>query len=142
MTAAKDAGFLGRGWSFPPAFDRDEGSVEMVSGELDIMQSLHILLTTLLGERLMRPEYGCALQSQVFEVMDTSTAAYLSSVIDDAILFGEPRISVEKIEIDDMESNDGMRRVSIDFTIRKTNTRSNIVFPFYQQEGTNVRLLE
>ena len=31
----KEKSFLGKGWSFPPAFDKKLGSVEMVSMEED-----------------------------------------------------------------------------------------------------------
>jgi uncharacterized protein len=140
MTADKKS-FLGRGWRFPPAFDLFEGAVEMVTGERDIIESLYILMTTIPGERLMRPEYGCALQQHVFEDIDTTTATYLERIIADAILYFEPRIAVNQISIDDLDASEGMRRITIDYTIRQTNTRSNIVIPFFWQEGTDVQPL-
>lgn len=133
--------FLGRGWSFPPAFDLRDGAVEMVADKQDIIESLYILMTTIPGERLMRPEYGCALQQYMFENIDTTTSADLKSIIADAILYYEPRITVNQIDIDDIDTSEGIYRISIDFTIRQTNTRSNIVIPFCWQEGTNVRPL-
>jgi phage baseplate assembly protein W len=67
---ADDQSFLGRGWSFPPAFSRSGAEVEMVSGAEDIRQSLGILLSTRLGERLMQDEFGCDLQHVLFEEID------------------------------------------------------------------------
>ena len=43
----KEKSFLGKGWSFPPAFDKKLGSVEMVSMEEDIRQSLEIYFQSL-----------------------------------------------------------------------------------------------
>ncbi len=139
---ADEEDFIGRGWSFPPAFNLNEGTVEMVTQETDIKQSLYILMTTMPCERLMRPEYGCALQPYVFEDMDNNTAAYLKSMISDAILYGEPRIKVNQIQIDDSEAGDGVRRILIEFTICQTNTRTNMVIPFCWQEGTNIKPLK
>ena len=48
--------FLGTGWSFPPEFNNMTGTVEMVSNVDDINQSLQILLSTTLGERVMQPK--------------------------------------------------------------------------------------
>jgi uncharacterized Zn-binding protein involved in type VI secretion len=64
--------FLGTGWSFPPTFDRDSGQVEMVSDLADIEQSLDILLSTSLGERVMVPDYGCNLDDYMFESLSNN----------------------------------------------------------------------
>ena len=53
--------FLGTGWKFPPEFNNQTGTVEMVSDYTDIKESLDILLSTSLGERVMQPDYGCNL---------------------------------------------------------------------------------
>ena len=63
--------FLGRGWSFPPTFDQAIAGVEMLEQEVDVASSLHILLTTVQGERIMVPEYGCNLDELLFESLDT-----------------------------------------------------------------------
>ena len=64
--------FLGRGWSFPPSFDNTIGEVVMQQGEADIQESLKILLSTSLGERIMQPRYGCNLTDLLFETLDTT----------------------------------------------------------------------
>ena len=58
--------FLGTGWAFPPTFDPVSGTVELVSGEKDINESLNILLSTSIGERVMQPKYGCNMQDYLF----------------------------------------------------------------------------
>jgi len=59
------APFLGRGWSFPPAFGAGGREVATVAGEEDIAQSLHIIFATELGERVMRDDFGCDLHRYV-----------------------------------------------------------------------------
>lgn len=128
--------FLGTGWSFPPTFSRVDNSVEMVSGETDIHESLWILFSTLLGERIMLPQYGSRVWDMVFDSLTTTFKTLLEDNIREAILNWEPRIDVDAIAIDQEKSDEGLVSVTVDYTIRKTNSRSNIVYPFYIQEGT------
>ena len=61
-----DPSFLGTGWTFPPTFTRAGHTVLMASDDTDIRQSLRVLFGTAPGERVMLPEYGCALWRMVF----------------------------------------------------------------------------
>ncbi len=132
-----DLEFLGKGWAFPTAFDGETGSVEMVRELRDIKQSLFILMSTLPGERLMRPDYGCDLYAFVFENFNTTTKTRMRDVISSAILKFEPRVRVQDIEIktDVMES---IAYINIWYFVPKTNSRHNMVYPFYFHEGTNL----
>ena len=139
---AEEKSFLGTGWAFPPRFNKN-GSVEQVSAEADIQESLYILLSTNPGERVMQPSYGCGLKSQVFEEIDESAVTVIIDLIKRAILFFEPRIQVEHIDVDTENEEDrlsGLVRINIIYTIRSTNNRQNMVYPFYFTEGTNVRI--
>lgn len=134
----KDKSFLGRGWSFPPTFSSDAGGINMVSEEDDIKQSLEILLGTSLGERMMLPEFGCNLHQYLFESISTSKVHFLKELIRTAILKFEPRINLEEIVIDQSAYLDGIIRIELDYSIQTTNTRFNLVFPYYKVEGTNI----
>jgi uncharacterized protein len=126
--------FLGTGWGFPPAFSNAAGSVGLLVNEDDIQSSLEILLTTRQGERVMRPDYGCNLNELVFEPLTTTFKTYIKDLISTAILYYEPRIEVNKIALDDTGELDGKILISIDYTVRATNSRFNFVFPFYKSE--------
>lgn len=141
---SSDPSFLGRGWSFPPTFSNGRsggagGQAAMVSGADDIRQSLHILLSTAPGERVMRPEFGCGLKNHVFEHIGYGTIVQMKELIERAILFFEPRITLNRIEISDREIASGRLDIDLQYTVRMTNTRSNMVYPFYFTEGTNVQ---
>jgi|SRR5690606_5755954 Phage baseplate assembly protein W len=131
--------FLGTGWSFPPQFDSEGGSVEMLSDGEDIRSSLEILLSTRPGERVMLPSYGCNLDELLFEPLTTTMKTYMKDLIKTAILYHEPRIVVDKIELVDTGEMEGRILINIAYTIRSTNSRFNYVFPFYIQEGTEVK---
>jgi phage baseplate assembly protein W len=137
-----DKAFLGVGWSFPPEFHRhaDALGVKMVAQETDIEESLEILLSTSPGERLMQPSYGCGLHAKVFDTINESTITQLKDLIDRAVLFFEPRITLDNIDIDTEDAFDGVLKIRLDYTVRKTNSRSNIVYPFYYLEGSQVQV--
>ncbi len=131
--------FLGTGWGFPPEFSNKAGEVGMLSDEADIQSSLEILLTTRPGERVMRPDYGCNLDELVFEPLTTTFKTYIKDLISTAILYYEPRIEVNNIELDDTGELEGRILISIDYTVSATNTRFNFVYPFYKKEATESR---
>jgi phage baseplate assembly protein W len=110
----------------------------MAFGEEDIRESLHILLTTTPGERVMLPEYGCPLKSLVFSNFSTTELTELKTMVEHAVLFYEPRIDLHDIWIDTANQADGLVKILLEYTIRATNSRSNMVYPFYFLEGTDI----
>lgn len=130
--------FLGRGWSFPPEFNRESKAVKMLEDEEDIRSSLQILLSTRLGERIMVPGYGCNLDELLFSPLNLTLKTYVIDLIRTAILYYEPRIDVNKIDIDPADELNGVLLINIDYTIRATNSRMNIVYPFYKEEGNEL----
>ena len=134
-----DRPFLGRGWSFPPLFDKATKAVVMLEEEKDIESSLEILLSTKLGERIMQPTYGCNLDDMVFENMNLTMLTYMKDLLENAILYHEPRIELEKLDIDTSNQQEGMLLIVLHYLVRTTNSRYNYVFPYYINEGTNVK---
>lgn len=130
--------FLGTGWAFPPEFVKEQKQTKMISNEEDIKSSLHILLTTRLGERVMFPEYGCNLEELLFESLNRTLITYIIDLIKTAILYHEPRIDVIKIDISETDPLEGKLIIAIDYIVRATNSRTNVVFPFYKEEGTDI----
>jgi phage baseplate assembly protein W len=132
--------FLGRGWSFPPSFSRGLSSVEMLEEEADIASSLEVLLTTMPGERVMLPDYGCNTEELVFESLDTTTKTLMADKIETAILYYEPRIELEKVRLDTSRELEGVVLIECIYRVRTTNSRFNFVFPLYKQEGSDLNL--
>jgi phage baseplate assembly protein W len=130
--------FLGTGWSFPPVFNRFTNSVQMVSELDDIRQSIYLILETFPGERVMQPEFGCYLKRLVFEKIDNSLTVRINETIGKALLHFEPRIKFINVEVVNTNELEGILTLMINFSVIITNTRHNIVYPFYFTEGTNV----
>lgn len=128
--------FLGCGWSFPPTFLHPSASVAMAAGETDIRESLWILLSTNVGERIMLATYGCDLWPKVFVALTPTTAGEIALMVKNAIIDWEPRVLVEAVTVTENQDLSGWLEISIDYRVRQTNTRSNLVFPFYTREAT------
>jgi len=131
--------FLGTGWSFPPHFDRETGSVRMTSDEEDIRASLIILLGTAAGERFLNPEYGIDMHALLFESLSTTMQTYLKDRVKTAILIHEPRINLLSLELDTSAQYDGRVSIIVEYEVRATNSRYNLVYPFYLSDGNEIR---
>lgn len=136
---AEDKSFLGHGWAFPPEFIRATKESKIAADDVDIKESLYILLSTSPGERVMYPSYGCGIKTYVFGSVSESMLTILKDMVEKAILFFEPRITVNTINIDTSEVNDGKLLIDIIYTIRTTNNRNNMVYPYYFIEGTSIK---
>lgn len=130
--------FLGRGWSFPPKFNKELGKVELVSELEDIQQSLQIYLSTRRGERLMRLDYGSFIHENIYDPARTTQLNFLAEQLRKDIRRYEPRIIVHQVEIDDSHRADGMIQFKINYEVQANNVRDNIVFPYYILEGTHI----
>lgn len=130
--------FLGTGWSFPPAFSRINNSALLVSGIDDIAESLHIILDTTPGERIMQPKFGCHIRRLVFDILDSAFINEVNDMIRFALLHFEPRVKFINAEVITEDRDGGVIYIRINYTVIITNTRHNIVYPFYILEGTNV----
>jgi phage baseplate assembly protein W len=131
-----EGSFLGRGWRFPPAFSQGGAEVEMVSAAEDVHQSLQILLATRPGERVMHEGFGCDLQHVLFDEIDQGMINTLNRLISDAILYHEPRITLDRLDISESAQEPGLLLIQLEYTIRSTNSRYNMVYPFYVNEAT------
>lgn len=135
-----DNSFLGRGWSFPPSFDSANASVNMLEREADVASSLEILLSTLRGERIMLPQYGCNMDELLFESLDTRMKTLMTDNIESAILYHEPRIQLETVKLDDSQELEGIVLIEIVYRVKSTNSRFNFVYPYYKLQGTDINL--
>lgn len=135
---AEEKSFLGRGWGYPVTFNKSLGKVNMVSDELDIRQSLEIYLATHRGERILRLAYGSVMHDYVFERASYDNLNFLCESLKNDLRIYEPRIIVNRVDVDSKKIVDGVVHFTVDYEIQATNVRDNIVFPFYILEGTNI----
>jgi phage baseplate assembly protein W len=122
--------FIGRGVAFPMRVDQS-GSIAMSSGASDIDSSIRMILTTAPGERLMRPTFGCKIWELLFEPVNANTLGLMGEAVREAIGRWEPRVTLEDVRLDPSGQHAGEVLIEIDYVIRTTNDRRNLVYPFY-----------
>lgn len=149
--------FLGIGWKFPVSVDND-GKMSMSEYETDIREAIRIILYTAKGERVMRPDFGCGIHDLVFSPLNKATLSLVEQSVREGLTLWEPRIELINVEAVPKESvkeklsefeswdhgtlggiltasGEGMLLVRIDYRVRVTNNRFNLVYPFYLKEG-------
>ena len=122
--------FLGQGWAFPLQID-PRGGFALARGPRDIEQAIRIVLETMPGERVMRPEFGCRVKELLFAPRNASTRGELIAVVKAALVRWEPRIEVQAVGVIEDPSHDGAWLVEIGYTIKDTHDVRSIVYPFF-----------
>lgn len=122
--------FIGRGWAFPVRTDAT-GSVALVSGDREIVESIRLILGTAPGERPMRPEFGCAIHDLVFAPADAATAGQIAYAVRVALERWETRVELTDVLVGFEAVEAGTLLIDIRYTLRGSNDPRNLVFPFY-----------
>lgn len=129
---------IGIGWSFPPHFDYPDkpdtefafGQVTMTAEEADINGSLAVLLSTRLGERLFRPDFGANVMDFQFKPMDSGMADRLSRMIQDAVRKYERRILVQGVDISGSNVAEGRIQIVIRYVLREDDSGDDRTYSF------------
>jgi uncharacterized protein len=122
--------FIGRGWAFPLRVG-PRGGIALAQGGEELDGALRMILQTAPGERVMRPEFGCAIWDQLFAPVDANSIGQMAQAVRDAIGRWEPRVDCADVTI--RRDADDTTRVDIEVTyrVKATNDRRNLVYPFY-----------
>ena len=122
--------FIGRGWRFP-ILPNDAGRLTFSDGDKNVEQCLRILLLTRLGERVMRPAFGNEAPRLVFSPGSERYLRLIETSIREAVRDWEPRVTLDDVRAEADPVDDVRVTVSISYRVRSTNSRLNLVFPFY-----------
>jgi phage baseplate assembly protein W len=121
--------FIGRGWTFPVRFDAGRG-IRLAGGAEELDSAITMILSTAPGERVMRPDFGCAMWEQVFAPLNPNTLGLIEQQVREALSRWEPRIAVERV--DALAEPDGsVVQINIGYRVVSTNDYRNLVHPFY-----------
>ncbi len=126
----RDKEFVGQGLAFPLQANA-RGEVALVTGATDIEQAIGIILGTIPGERVMRPEFGCRAWELVFAPNNPSTRSLLALYVRQALEFWEPRIDLSDVVVATDPQDTSRLTVDIVYQIKATHDRRSIVYPFY-----------
>ena len=128
--AAMSEDFLGTGWKFPILPD-EAGRLGYAVGEQSIEACLRALLLTGVGERVMRPDFGTKAQESVFAPGSVQSLRDLENSVAEAVRTFEPRVELDSVRAEADPADEAHVTVSVTYRIRHSNTKANLVFPFY-----------
>lgn len=131
-----EQGFLGTGvgYSFfsPAGVGLDEGDqIAEASGEDLVRQSIWLILSTAVGERVGRPDFGCRIHDLVFATRSEGTMGDAIRAVREALALWEPRIDVIEVDAYPDETEASALIIEVHYHVRATNSRYNMVYPFY-----------
>ncbi|MEL7145227.1 MAG: GPW/gp25 family protein [Bacteroidota bacterium] len=121
---------LGTGWAFPPSFDREGLSPQMLTGVADVENSIQVILHTKIGERIMRTTFGTAIHELLFEPMSAEMKTYMAATLSESLQQHEPRINVTNLVLEQQDPNDGQLNIHVAYLIAETQTPGNLVVPY------------
>jgi phage baseplate assembly protein W len=126
--------FLGSGWSFPPRPD-GRGGIAMALEYDDIDQAISIILSTPIGQRVMRPTFGSRLQELVFAHANPNTWGLAELYVTEALGFWEPRIDVLEVVAATDPDNRELLKLHIHYRVKASHDERSLVYPFYRIPG-------
>jgi phage baseplate assembly protein W len=122
--------YLGQGLAFPLQISQ-QGGIALARGSHDIEQAIRIIMGTIPGERVMRPEFGCRIHELIFAPNNATTRGLMAHYVEQALLRWEPRITVQEVNVSSDPGHDGTLLVEIRYLIKDSHDRRSIVYPFY-----------
>ena len=129
-----DLDFIGSTIAFPLAVD-ETGAIALVSGPDAIERSIIVVLSTAPGERVMRADFGCAIWNLLFDPINDNTLGLMAQSVRQALGQWEPRIDVDAVGATADRDDHTLVQIEVDYRIKATNDRRNLVYPFYVIPG-------
>lgn len=126
--------FLGTGWKFPIRVN-GRGGLDYARGDALIEQSIHLILSTRPGSRVMRPDFGCGIHDFVFASNTANVRALIAGAVERALTRWEPRIDVLSVQARSSADSEHVLLVHVNYRIRANNAFHNLVYPFFINEG-------
>jgi len=125
---------VGSGWAFPPTVDA-RGRIALARQERDVEEAIRMILLTPIGQRVMRPEFGCRIHDLIFAPNEATTTGLARYYVEDALGMWEPRIDVTEVLVTPDPLNTGRLLIEIRYVIKATHDERALVFPFYRIPG-------
>lgn len=122
--------FRGRGVGFPLLPDAT-GTLSYVEDDDEVAQSLRLLLMTAVGERVMRIDFGTEVPRLVFAPGSETHRSLIETSVREAVRDHEPRVELGDVVVTQSQLAPERVEVEVTYTVRRTNTRDSIVFPYY-----------
>jgi phage baseplate assembly protein W len=123
---------IGRGWTFPVGPD-GSGGIGLSSDHNEIAESIRLIIGTSLGERVMRPDFGCRIHELIFHPLIGETLGLCQRYVEEAIGWWEPRIDLREVNVtpDPLDADLGKLLIRLRYSVKGTKDERSLVYPFY-----------
>ena len=125
--------FLGTGWKFPIRVNA-RGGLSYSRNEQDIEEAVWLILSTAKGERVMENKFGCGIHDYVFAPNNPATRGSIAYEVNKSLAEFEPRIEVTNVRVESFPGRENQLLIHVDYRVRSTNSKRNLVYPFYLTE--------
>lgn len=124
----RNVDFLGKGISLNFGVDSN-GGLRFSSYEKSVEESIDIILSTRIGERVYNYKFGCRVHELMFEPNNVRTQALAARFVKEALDNFEPRIIVTNV--DAYSESEKSLNINITYVLIESNKEYNLVYPFY-----------
>ncbi len=107
------------GWPLLPLPDQ-HGQLNYVTLEESVRETLQVILSTRLGEQLMRPEFGAGLADYLGQPDTLTTRRRIYDRVTEAIGRWEPRVEINRVDVADLPKRPGHVRIEVAYRLRRT----------------------
>jgi phage baseplate assembly protein W len=116
---------FGRGIAFPPHVGAD-GHIAYSEGQVNIRESIHIILMTNFNERVRMPYFGGNLMPYLFQPNTVTTRHQIQDRIQKSLTQYEPRIIVETVEVAADPNDEQAAIATITYKLVATQARERV----------------
>lgn len=117
---------FGLAWPMLP----EDGRLPRAQDLARIQQSLRMILATEPGERLMRPDFGCALRRFLQQPNSGATRAQIEAAVRESIQRWEPRVTLVELRVEPDAQQPSALWILVDYRLKLDGRRDSLVFPF------------
>ena len=108
------------GWPLLPVPDANGELKYPGSLAESVRQQLQVVLSTRPGEQLMRPGFGAGLTEFLGQPDNVTTRRRVYDRVMDAIGRWEPRVQVDRLDVDDVPDRPGWLRIEVAYRLKRT----------------------
>jgi len=120
-----DKYIYGQSLSFPPRVGPD-GRLVWSSGEMNVRESVCIILRTRPGERVELPDFGCGLERFLFEPNNVANLRLIQEAVKQSLTRWEPRIKLDDVRVALNPADAQMVDITLLYTLIATQKRERL----------------
>jgi len=114
------------GWPLLPLPDATGKLSYPVDLDSSVRQSIRVILTTRPGELLLHPDFGAGLDQFLHDLDNLSLRRTIHDRIIDNLSRWEPRIDVDRVDVNEVPNQPTRLRVEIAYRLRRTGAQGSV----------------